>query len=136
MKDAVNFKCLSKNIVLNFLCPLSVDRHNQLFECQTGKLRAEFLHRSQTLHRSCNGGCWHHYAGTRWACQHCPLTKPFIIITFIHVLLFICVQEKLRLCQMHFMAHHRLLERSDLHFITDFGLMMDGNSDPLLHFAL
>ena len=44
-----------------------------------------------------------------------------------YVLFCICVQETLRICQMHLKAQQRLLEQSDWHFITGFGLMMDGN---------
>lgn len=43
-------------------------------------------------------------------------------------MLCICVQEKLRLYQMHLKAHRRLLEQSDLRFIMASGRMMDGNS--------
>ncbi len=59
-----------------------------------------------------------------------------MLLIFIYVLLCICVQERLRLCQKRLMAHHRLLEQSDLHFIMGFGLMMDGKSYISLHFAL
>lgn len=74
-RDPLHFKCLR---MPNFSCLPSVDRHCELFECQTGELRAELLHCNQTYHYSCYSGSWHCYAGTRWACSHHSLNNTYL----------------------------------------------------------
>ena len=134
MSNILTLFCVSPH----FLFLLSFDQYRQLLERQTGKLRAELLHCGQTFHHFCPSGSWHLHVGTRWACWHyqCSLI-PYIKngcflmnwlkIRIYSLLLCICVQEKLRLCQMHLMAHRHLLEQSDLRFIMGSGRMMDGN---------
>lgn len=125
-----------------FSCLLSADHHCELLEYKTGHLRAELLHRSQAFHHSCYSGRRHCNADTRCASLWYTTTALIVfvfraVLNVLHIV-YICVQEKLKICPTHLRDHRHLLERLDLHFTTGFGLMMDGNSlfCPMTGFVL
>lgn len=102
---------MNEMLTLFFLC--SHRRLCQQSQCQTGKLRAEFLHGSQTFNHRHHHRSWDRIVGSRWAVRFWWNNKQhFVLNCFIS------------LCRKHWEFHQRVQRPTAVVWIRWPGLLL------------